>query len=207
MQPQQIPDVLLSLLNVPDLVILAVVLVNLLLGLRRGALASLAGLVGRCIAMAGSYFLARQLAPSAAKWLAEPIVRSVVEHKLKQSGVPDALADSVQTALRAAVQSMAESISYLVLIAVFSVLLSILISLAVRALRLLSRVTPLGILDALAGGAIGLATGLLLVVLVLLGAHWFYPVTFTELGYLSPERIENTFLLAKIIAFLPFIAA
>ena len=57
MQPQQIPDVLLSLLNVPDLVILAVVLVNLILGLRRGALASLAGLVGRCIAMAGSYFL------------------------------------------------------------------------------------------------------------------------------------------------------
>ena len=131
----------------------------------------------------------------------------VFEHKLKQSGVPDALADSVQTALRAAVQSMAESISYLVLIAVFSVLLSVLISLAVRALRLLSRVTPLGILDALAGGAIGLATGLLLVVLVPLGAHWFYPVTFTELGYLSPERIENTFLLAKIIAFLPFIAA
>ena len=206
MQPQQIPDVLLSLLNVPDLVILAVVLVNLILGLRRGALASLAGLVGRCIAMAGSYFLARQLAPSAAKWLAEPIVRSVFEHKLK-SGVPDALADSVQTALCTAVQSMAESISYLVLIAVFSVLLSILISLAVRALRLLSRVTPLGILDALAGGAIGLATGLLLVVLVLLGAHWFYPVTFTELGYLSPERIENTFLLAKIIAFLPFTAA
>ena len=184
MQPQQIPDVLLSLLNVPDLVILAVVLVNLILGLRRGALASLAGLVGRCIAMAGSYFLARQLAPSAAKWLAEPIVRSVFEHKLKQSGVPDALADSVQTALCTAVQSMAESISYLVLIAVFSVLLSILISLAVRALRLLSRVTPLGILDALAGGAIGLATGLLLVVLVLLGAHWFYPVTFTEMGYL-----------------------
>ena len=93
------------------------------------------------------------------------------------------------------------------LIAVFSVLLSILISLAVRALRLLSRVTPLGMLDALAGGAIGLATGLLLVVLVLLGAHWFYPETFTELGYLSPERIENTFLLAKIIAFLPFTAA
>ena len=61
MQPQQIPDVLLSLLNVPDLVILAVVLVNLILGLRRGALASLAGLVGRCIAMAGSYFLARLL--------------------------------------------------------------------------------------------------------------------------------------------------
>ena len=151
MQPQQIPDALLSLLNVPDLVILAVVLVNLILGLRRGALASLAGLVGRCISMAGSYFLARQLAPSAAKWLAEPIVRSVFEHKLKQSGVPDALADSVQTALRAAVQSMAESISYLVLIAVFSVLLSVLISLAVRALRLLSRVTPLGILDALAG--------------------------------------------------------
>ena len=70
--------------------------------------------------MAGSYFLARQLAPSAAKWLAEPIVRRVFEHKLKQSGVPDALVDSVQTALCTAVQSMAESIAYLVLIAAFS---------------------------------------------------------------------------------------
>ena len=207
MQPQQILDALRSMLNVPDLVIIAVVLVNLILGLRRGVLASLAGLVGRCIAMAGSYFLARQLAPPAAKWLAEPIVRSVFEHKLKQSGVPDALADGVQSALQSAMQSMAESISYLVLIAVFSVVLSILISLAVKTLRLLSRVTPLGILDALAGGAVGLVTGLLLIVLVLLGAHWFYPVTFTELGYLSPARIENTFLLSKIIAFLPFLTA
>ena len=184
MQPQQIPDALLSLLNVPDLVILAVVLVNLILV--SGAAHSPRSQV---LWAAASRWPGRTFSP--VSWrhllrngLAEPIVRSVFEHKLKQSGVPDALADSVQTALRAAVQSMAESISYLVLIAVFSVLLSVLISLAVRALRLLSRVTPLGILDALAGGAIGLATGLLLVVLVLLGAHWFYPVTFTELGYL-----------------------
>ena len=62
MQPQQIPDVLLSLLNVPDLVILAVVLRQSdPWSPTRRTFASLArSLVSRCIAMAGSYFLARQ---------------------------------------------------------------------------------------------------------------------------------------------------
>ena len=204
MNPQQVIEFARALFNVPDLVILAVVLLNIILGLKRGVLASVAGLVGRCIAMAGSYFIARQLAPAAAKWMTEPIVRSVFEHKLEQSGLPDSLAGGVQTALQSTIQSMSESIAYLVLIFVFSAVLSILISLAVKALRLLSRVTPLG---SLAGGAVGLATGLLLIVLVLLGAHWFYPVTFDEAGYLSPERIQNTVLLAKIITFIPFLNA
>lgn len=207
MSPQQAAELLPGIFNVPDMVILAVVLLNIILGLKRGVLASVAGLVGRCIAMAGSYFIARQLAPAAAKWLAEPIVRSVFERRLAESGVPDTLAGGIQTALQGAIESMSESIAYLVLIAVFSVLLSILIGFAVKALRLLSRVTPLGVLDALAGGAVGLATGLLLVVLVLLGAHWFAPVTFDEAGYLSPERIQNTVLLAKIISFIPFLNA
>ena len=205
MNPQQVIEFARALFNVPDLVILAVVLLNIILGLKRGVLASVAGLVGRCIAMAGSYFIARQLAPAAAKWMTEPIVRS--EHKLEQSGLPDSLAGGVQTALQSTIQSMSESIAYLVLIFVFSAVLSILISFAVKALRLLSRVTPLGVLDSLAGGAVGLATGLLLIVLVLLGAHWFYPVTFDEAGYLSPERIQNTVLLAKIITFIPFLNA
>ena len=205
MNPQQVIEFARALFNVPDLVILAVVLLNIILGLKRGVLASV--LVGRCIAMAGSYFIARQLAPAAAKWMTEPIVRSVFEHKLEQSGLPDSLAGGVQTALQSTIQSMSESIAYLVLIFVFSAVLSILISLAVKALRLLSRVTPLGVLDSLAGGAVGLATGLLLIVLVLLGAHWFYPVTFDEAGYLSPERIQNTVLLAKIITFIPFLNA
>lgn len=207
MNPQQVIEFARALFNIPDLVILAVVLLNIILGLKRGVLASVAGLVGRCIAMAGSYFIARQLAPAAAKWMTEPIVRSVFEHKLEQSGLPDSLAGGVQTALQSTIQSMSESIAYLVLIFVFSAVLSILISLAVKALRLLSRVTPLGVLDSLAGGAVGLATGLLLIVLVLLGAHWFYPVTFDEAGYLSPERIQNTVLLAKIITFIPFLNA
>ena len=205
MNPQQVIEFARALFNVPDLVILAVVLLNIIFGLKRGVLASVAGLVGRCIAMAGSYFIARQLAPAAAKWMTEPIVRSVFEHKLEQSGLPDSLAGGVQTALQSTIQSMSESIAYLVLIFVFSAVLSILISLAVKALRLLSRVTPLGVLDS--GGVVGLATGLLLIVLVLLGAHWFYPVTFDEAGYLSPERIQNTVLLEKIITFIPFLNA
>ncbi|MFQ9126451.1 MAG: hypothetical protein ACLR4Z_06250 [Butyricicoccaceae bacterium] len=207
MQPQQIPDVLLSLLNVPDLVILAVVLVNLLLGLRRGALASLAGLMGRCIAMAGSYFLARQLAPSAANGSQSRLCRSVFEHKLKQSGVPDALADSVQTALRAAVQSMAEYFLSCADRSVFRPAQYSDLACGQGAPSAPARVTPLGILDALAGGAIGACDQVCCSSCSYCSVTLVLPVTFTGLGYLSPERIENTFLLTKIIAFLPFIAA
>ena len=46
MNPQQVIEFARALFNVPDLVILAVVLLNIILGLKRGVLASVAGLVG-----------------------------------------------------------------------------------------------------------------------------------------------------------------
>ena len=63
--------------------------------------------------------------------------------------------------------------------------------------------TPLGVLDSLAGGVVGLAAGLLLVAIVLIGVWWVTPIAYSPLGWLSPERVSGSLLLAKIIDVLP----
>ena len=57
--PNDLLEQLSALLNLPDLIIIAAVLVNMILGFRRGFFGSLYGLVGRIIALAASYFAAR----------------------------------------------------------------------------------------------------------------------------------------------------
>ena len=54
---------LLRLINLPDLILIAIVLVNMLLGFRRGLLGSFCGLAGRIAALAAAYFAARAAAP------------------------------------------------------------------------------------------------------------------------------------------------
>ena len=61
--PNDLLGQLSQLLNLPDLIIIAVVLVNMILGFKRGFFGSLYGLVGRIIALAAAYFAARAAAP------------------------------------------------------------------------------------------------------------------------------------------------
>ena len=58
MQADLLLDLLKGLLNLPDLVILAVVLICMVLGFRRGFFGSLYGLVGKLIALAAAFFAA-----------------------------------------------------------------------------------------------------------------------------------------------------
>ena len=52
----ELPGQLLQLLNLPDLIIIAIVLINMLSGFRRGFFGSLYGLVGRIIALIAAYW-------------------------------------------------------------------------------------------------------------------------------------------------------
>ena len=54
-----------------------------------------------------------------------------------------------------------------------------------------------------AGGAVGFATGVILIALILIGIEWVSPITYSPLGWLSPERVSNTMLLAGLIDVLP----
>ena len=49
----------------------------------------------------------------------------------------------------------------------------------------------------------GFATGVILIALILVGIQFFSPITYSSLGWLSPERVSNTVLLARLIDILP----
>ena len=200
--PNDLLEQLSALLNLPDLIIIAAVLVNMILGFRRGFFGSLYGLVGRIIALAASYFAARAAAPYIASWVVTPIVGDVFEQQATlsvSSGVLDALRQTVTEAA----QSMAESIAFLLLLILFGILFGWLVGVLTKSLRFIAHLTPLGILDSVAGGAVGFATGVILIALILVGIQFFSPITYSSLGWLSPERVSNTVLLAKLIDVLP----
>jgi uncharacterized membrane protein required for colicin V production len=172
--------------------------VNIVLGVRRGLFGSLYGLVGRVLALAGAFIVARVLAPIVSRFIVTPIVGSVFEKQAALSHV-SGLQDSVTDAAA----NMAESVAFLLLLLLGCIVFGWLVVIAAKSLHFIAHLTPLGALDSLAGGVIGLATGLVLVVLVLFGINWFSPITYTSLGWLSPERVSNTVLLAAILRLLP----
>ena len=202
MQPSDILAALKALLNLPDLIILAILLVNMILGFYRGLIGSLFGLASRLITLAASFFAARAAAPVVAKWIVTPIVGSVFENQA-QLGEAGGLLDGLRQNVTEAAVSMAESIAFLLLLLLFFILIGSVLGLVLRAARAVAKATPLGILDSVAGGAVGLATGLVVIALLLVGIQWVSPITYSQLGYLSPERVSHTFLLAKFIDFLP----
>ena len=198
----ELPGQLLQLLNLPDLIIIAIVLINMLSGFRRGFFGSLYGLVGRIIALIAAYWAARAAAPYAAQWIVTPILGDIFESRATfglSNGVLDALR---QTVTEAAV-SMAESVAFLLLLILGCILFGWLVGVLTKSLRFIAHLTPLGILDSIAGGAVGFATGVILIALLLLGIEFFSPITYSSLGWLSPERVSNTVLLAKLIDVLP----
>lgn len=191
-----------GLFNLPDLIILALLLINVLMGFRRGFFGALYGLVGKIITLTAAFFAARAAAPILAKWVVSPIVGDLFE---KQASIVSAsgLLDGLRQNVTDAAVSMAESIAFLLLFLLAAILFGWIIAIIAKSLHFIAHLTPLGALDSLAGGVLGLVTGTMLIALLLLGINWFSPITFTSLGYLSPERVSHTVLLAQLIDVLP----
>ena len=136
---------LLRLINLPDLILIAIVLVNMLLGFRRGLLGSFCGLAGRIAALAAAYFAARAAAPAAAQWVVLPIVGDVFERRAAL-GVSSGVLDGLRQTVTEAAVSMAESIAFLLL--AHSVYHPVRLAgrLLVKSLHFVAHATPIGIL-------------------------------------------------------------
>ena len=191
-----------QLINLPDLILLAFVSANMILGFRRGFFGSLYGLIGRLIGLAAAFFAARAAAPYAAAWIVTPIIGDVFTQRAALSGAAGVL-DGLRQTVQQAAAGMAESLAFVLLLVLFGILFGFLIGFAAKSLHFIAHLTPLGVLDSLAGGMTGIAAGVLLAALLLIGVQWFYPIAYTSLGWLSPERISHTLLLAKLIDVLP----
>ncbi len=190
-----------SLFNLPDLLIVLFLLFSVTSGARRGLTGTIIGLFGRIAVVLGANWLAGLGAPMLARTITAPLAAKLFASETIQ-GLDVVLSE--ETAAQA-VASMAEGLAYLILVIVFLMVLSALLSLIVRSLNLLTRFPPLGALNRLAGAAIGLVGGVLVIVLALWIAYLLRPEIFTPIGWLSPSRIEQTVILSSLFTYFPIL--
>lgn len=190
-----------SLLNLPDLLIVLFLLFSVTSGARRGLTGTIIGLFGRIAVVLGANWLAGLGAPMLARTMTAPLAAKLFESEAVQ-GLDGVL--SQETAAQAAA-SMAEGLAYLILVILCLMVLSVVLSLIVHSLNLLTRFPPLGALNRLAGAAIGLVGGVLVIVLALWLVHLLRPEVFTTIGWLSPSRIEQTVILNSLLTYFPIV--
>lgn len=193
-----------GLLNLPDLVILTVVLVSAGLGASRGLVRTLTNGFGRIVALAAASAAARVAAPVLARFLVTPIVGDIFEVRAADllSRTPG-LAETLQTGATDMAAEMAGSLAFFLLFFMFLFVMNILVHTVGVGLRLVTRIGPVGFLDGLAGFALGGVSGLVLCALCLLALSVFSPGVFGPLGWLSPDRLAGTSLTAQLLRLLP----
>lgn len=190
-----------SLLNLPDFLIVLFLLFSVISGVRRGLTGTILGLFGRAAVILGASWLAGLSAPTLARAMTAPLTAKLFESEVIQE--LDSLL-SQETAAQAAA-SMAEGFAYLVLVILYFMVLSVVLSIIVHSLNLLTRFPPLGALNRLAGAAIGLVGGVLMIVLALWLVHLLRPEVFTITGWLCPSRIEQTVILNSLLTYFPIV--
>lgn len=192
----------LRLLNPFDLILIAILLFFTVTGFLCGALGTLYRLFGQLAVLVGAVVAARLLAPVVAEKLVTPLVGKAFSEQAALAQA-NGLLPGLQQGATDAAAGMAQSLAFLILLFLFATVLGLVLSVAVKGLKLLTRVPPLGLIDSIGGAALGLLSGLALICAVLIGTYWFSPLTYTTLGFLSPERIGGTVLLSRLIEFLP----
>lgn len=190
-----------SLLNLPDLLILLFLLFSVTSGARRGLTGTIIGVFGRIAVVLGANWLAGLGAPMLARTMTAPLAAKLFRSNAMQ-GLDGVLSEETTAQAAAA---MAEGLAYLILVIICLMVLSVVLSLIVHSLNLLTRFPPLGTLNRLAGAAIGLVGGVLVIVLALWLVHLLRPEVFTTIGWLSPSRIEQTVILNSLLTYFPIV--
>lgn len=193
---------LTQLLNIPDLIILAIFLIQIIMGLRQGFLHTLCKLVGKIIALSLAVVTAKMAAPTVATYIVTPIVGSVFEKQATFSQAGNMMENLQQTVTDIAIK-MAESLAFIGIFFLAAILFVWLVNILFGGLKLLSKVPPIGFFNAILGAFLGVISSFVLISLILIGISWFAPITYTSLGYLSPSVVENTQILRFFIDILP----
>ncbi len=191
-----------------DIIIIGVLLLCAVIGAHRGLLQSLAGVIIVVLAFFGASLAADALAPQVAEWIG-PMVEENIQEKLLQSNAADVgsmlekfhfsggnlqkmaqevMDKATQTGmslLNAVTESVAQSVAYALVYFISFLILLILLWLAMKPLKLMTRLPGLHMLNCIGGGALGLVWGALLTFLavwLMLRFDWV----------LTPEMLESS---------------
>lgn len=99
--------------------------------------------------------------------------------------------------------NMAQSISFTLLFVVLFIAISIVMILLFKTVDFISNIVLLGPLNALAGGVLGAACGFLICCCTLWALQTFAPAMFSEVGILSPSKIQQTIVAKKMMEIKP----
>lgn len=211
-----------------DLIILAVILIYLLIGLRRGFVL----MVAHCVSGILSYIVAS----SAASRLAEPVSEAIlVPHLSKtiadsmlasdgeaatsadlwnsqseylrgllmKSGMTEdtlALAENPIAHLSEAIASaVGRAIAYVVLFFLIFLLCSIAIHLLANVLNLVAHLPILGSFNSLLGGLLGAVFGLILCTIVLWTLKLLVPAVYSDYGFLPPSEMHRSVIAGTLV--------
>ncbi len=187
-----------QIFNIRDLLFIAFLAVSGLLGAQRGLTRTFMGLLGRLASTFGAGFAAKLLAPVIARAVVTPIIGDLFEQDA--ASYLASLAEPLEITITEMAVEMAEGVAFLLLLVLLGILFSILISAFGQSLRMLARHTPLGILDRIAGLALGVAGGVALLMCAVAVLAKMSPELFRDLGWLSPISTADTLLTRGFLA-------
>ncbi len=191
-----------------DIIIIGVLVLCAVIGAYRGLLQSLAGVIIVVAAFLGASLAADALSPAVAEWIG-PMVEESIQEKLLQSNTADVggmlgnfhfsggslqkmteeiMDKATQTGmsiLNAVTESVTHSVAYALTYFISFLILLLLLWLAMKPLKLMTRLPGLHMLNCIGGGALGLVWGTLLTFL----AVWLM-LRFDWL--LTPEMLKSS---------------
>ena len=206
----------MSISLILDIAVVAILLLCLIIGGSRGFIRSLLGVVILAAALLGSSILANVLADPVTEWVTPRVEQYVLDRLTdgrSQEAVSAAASDSAslrelvdfdaitgmakkamdsaveagKNLLEGAVTGMVRSLVYAVLFLVSFLVLTLLLRLITSPLHLAARVPVLSTLNRLAGAALGLCIGILLMFAAASVLQWT--------GLVSPAALRDTYLL------------
>ena len=211
-----------------DIIILAVIVIYLVIGLRRGLIMMIVHCVGSIVSFLAAVYAASELAEPVSQAVLVPHLQPMIAESIRQSdGDPATAAQAWESqseylqsllvkaglsedALQAAehpVESLAEAISkavghaiaYALVFVVVFLVCTLVLHLVSRSVNLIARLPVIGSFNALLGGLVGAAFALLLCTCVLWALKLFVPAAYSDYGILPPEMMSESKLAGTLV--------
>lgn len=173
--------------NIVDIMLIAVLALSLIIGLARGLMQSLLGVVIFVVAILGSGWVANTFAQPVTDWILPYVEEFVVDEVTTAVATPqtaslggdllEGLGDMMEemvngiiatgvTALEDTLGGILHTVAFVILFLLSMLVLTLLLRLITTPLRLVERVPVLGLANRLGGGILGLVLGILICFLI-----------------------------------------
>ncbi len=203
-------------MNTVDWIILIAIALYALFGWRRGFLATVVYTIGSLVSFWGAASIASRLKGTVGAWIAphlsEPIAQSFAQQEtasgmwdsvsgysqniLEQGGLTLGVLETSQNPQQQLANAIAscvgDAIAYLIVFLCAFVLIKCIVRVVASALGIFTHLPILHTFDALLGGLLGAATGLVLCTCVLWVLKLTVPAMYSDYGALSPAEMEKS---------------